>query len=188
MLPVAGGSVAPGSSSAPTIYTTGHSTRPIETLIAMLRAFGIELVVDVRTAPRSRRNPQYGQEALAQSLGAAGIRYLAMSSLGGWRRARASSPNTGWRNAGFRGYADYMLTDEFQHAVEELIALAREQRTAILCAEAVPWRCHRWLIADALVVRGVRVEHIMNETRAQAHRVTPWARVCGTRISYPGPE
>jgi uncharacterized protein (DUF488 family) len=154
----------------------------------MLEAHGIRRVVDVRTVPRSRRNPQYGIEVLPQSLAARRVEYLHMPSLGGLRRAREDSANAGWRNAAFRGYADHMQSPEFEQALEELIALAAEKVTAVMCAEAVPWRCHRSLIADALTVRGVKVKHITGVTGAQPHRLTPFARADGTRIVYPASE
>ena len=167
------------------VFTIGHSTRPIDEFLMLLEAHGIHMVVDVRTVPRSRRNPQFGIDVLPQSLAGHGIDYVHVPSLGGLRHPRHDSPNMGWRNASFRGYADYMQTPEFEQALEELSALARGQPTAVMCAEAVPWRCHRSLIADALTVRGVTVKHIMSPTGAQPHRLTPFARVDGTRISYP---
>jgi len=170
---------------APVLFTIGHSTRSIEDFLALLKAHGMRRVVDVRTVPRSHRNPQFGIEVLPQSLAAAGIDYVHMPSLGGLRHAERDSTNMGWRNASFRGYADYMQTAEFEQALDELMALAREQPTAIMCAEAVPWRCHRSLIGDALTVRGVAVKHIMSLNTAQPHRMTPFARVEGTRIIYP---
>ena len=167
------------------LLTVGHSTRPVEEFVDLLKAHGIRRAVDVRTVPRSRRNPQFGIDVLPESLTAAGIDYVHMPSLGGLRHPRPDSTNTGWRNASFRGYADYMQTAEFEQALEELTALAREQPTAIMCAEAVPWRCHRSLIADALTIRGVTVKHIMSPTSAQPHRLTPFARMDGTRVTYP---
>jgi uncharacterized protein (DUF488 family) len=163
------------------IWTIGHSTRPIEEFIAMLTAHRVQKLVDVRTVPRSRHVPQFNKDALPQPLRAAGIHYLHMPSLGGLRRPRPDSPNTGWRNAGFRGYADYMQTPEFEAALEELIRQARQQRIAIMCAEAAPWRCHRSLIADALSMRGIPVEHIMNTASARAHAL----KVDGFKITYP---
>ena len=152
----------------------------------MLEAHGVEKLIDIRTVPRSRTNPQFNRDALPGSLERAGIAYLHMSALGGLRRPKADSQNTGWRNANFRGYADYMQTGEFSAAIEELIELGRETQIAIMCAEAVPWRCHRSLVADALTVRGVSTEHIMAATRRQAHTLTPFAKVTGTRVTYPG--
>jgi len=166
------------------VSTIGHSTRPIGEFIAILKAHGIEELVDIRTVPRSRHNPQFNRDELPKSLEEAGIAYRHMPALGGLRRARPDSINTGWRNASFRGYADYMQTREFQDALDELIALAREKRIAIMCAEAVEWRCHRSLVADALVVRGIAVEHIQTASRAKPHRLTPFARVEGTGIVY----
>jgi uncharacterized protein (DUF488 family) len=177
-----GGDTAPMS-----VMTVGHSTRSLEEFLDLLRAHGVTLVVDVRTAPGSRRHPQFGRDTLPEALRAAGIDYRHLPGLGGWRRARPDSPNTGWRSAGFRGYADYMLTPGLEAGLQTLIALAREQRVAVMCAEAVPWRCHRSLIADALVVRGVAVEHILSATRRDPHALTPWARVTGTRLTYPAP-
>jgi len=174
------------STTAETVlFTIGHSTRPVEEFMALLEAHGIRRVVDVRTVPRSRRNPWFGIDVLPESLTGAGIDYAHMPSLGGLRRPRDDSANTGWRNASFRGYADYMQMPEFEQALEELVALAREQPTAVACAEALPWRCHRSLIADALTIRGVTVRHIMGRTSAQPHRMTPFARVDGARITYP---
>jgi uncharacterized protein (DUF488 family) len=169
-----------------TILTIGHSTRAIEEFLALLEAHRVERLVDVRTIPRSRRNPQFDRETLPETLGRAGFDYRHMKELGGLRHARRDSPNTGWKNEGFRGFADYMLEREFGEAIERLIELAGEKRTAVMCAEAVPWRCHRSLIADALVVRGIAVEHILSKERTEPHRLTPFARVEGTRVSYPG--
>ena len=168
-----------------TVYTVGHSTLPIERFLAVLRAHGIERLADVRTVPRSRRNPQFNSDALAESLRAAGIEYVPLRELGGLRKPRADSPNAGWRNDGFRGYADYMQTPEFARGLESLLKLGRERRTAIMCAEAVPWRCHRSLVADALAVRGVPVVDILGETERREHALTPFARVHGTTITYP---
>jgi hypothetical protein len=137
--------------------------------------------------PRSRKNPQFNREQLPEALAQAGIGYTHAAGLGGLRRRRAGSVNSGWRNASFRGYADYMQTPEFEASLNALLDLARKERVALMCAEAVPWRCHRSLIADALVVRGVPVEHIISGARAQPHRVTPWAHVDGARITYRSP-
>jgi uncharacterized protein (DUF488 family) len=168
-----------------TIYTIGHSTRTIEEFLAMLKAHGIETLVDVRTAPGSRRNPQFGQESLRGSLHCAGIEYRHMRSLGGLRRPRGDSANTGWRNDSFRGYADYMQTAEFGQAIDDLMAIAAASRTAIMCAEAVPWRCHRSLIGDALLVRGLEVLDILGSSSTRAHTLTSFARLEGLRITYP---
>lgn len=167
------------------MYTVGHSTLPIERFLAVLSAHGIERLADVRTMPRSRRNPQFNADALLESLRAAGIEYVPLRELGGLRKPHADSPNLGWRNDSFRGYADYMQTPEFARGLERLLALGRERRTAIMCAEAVPWRCHRSLVADALAVRGVPVVEILGETKAREHALTPFARVQGTTITYP---
>lgn len=167
------------------IRTIGHGTRAIEELLALLRAHGMVQLVDVRTIPRSRRNPQFGREALAESLPAAGIAYVHMSRLGGLRKARADSVNLGWRNASFRGYADYMETPEFARGLEALVELAWQRPTAIMCAETVPWRCHRSLIADALTARGIAVEHILAAGRAEPHALTAFAAVKGTGVTYP---
>jgi uncharacterized protein (DUF488 family) len=173
------------SEAKTTVLTVGHSARPIAEFIDVLHRHGIELLVDIRTVPGSRRNPQFGQKSLEQSLADAGIRYLHMKSLGGLRRTTEHSINLGWRNASFRGYADYMQTPEFAEAVDELAALAAEQRVAIMCAEAVPWRCHRSLVGDALLVRGIEVIDVLSETSSKPHALTPFAKVDGTRITYP---
>jgi uncharacterized protein (DUF488 family) len=167
------------------VLTVGHSTRPLETFLELLKAHDVRRLVDVRTVPCSRHNPQFNKESLPESLAAVGIKYVHLPGLGGLRHPRRDSPNTGWRNTGFRGFADYMQTPEFEKNLEELLDLARRQRLAIMCAEAVPWRCHRSLIADALAVRGIQVEHIASATRRNQHALTPWARVEGLRITYP---
>ncbi len=171
--------------SSPTIFTIGHSTHPIEEFLAILGAHGIELVADVRTIPRSRHNPHYNSDALEQSLKAAGIGYVHMAGLGGLRHGNKDSINQGWENASFRGFADYMQTEEFDRGVQRLIEIAGRRRTAIMCAEAVPWRCHRSLIGDALTARGVAVMDIMNRASAKPHTLTPWAEVHGTQVTYP---
>jgi uncharacterized protein (DUF488 family) len=176
---------AMGSFAGVRIYTVGHSTRSIDELIELLRAFEITVLADIRTVPRSRHNPQFERGALEASLGAEGIRYVHVAELGGLRRASKDSPNMGWRNASFRGYADHMLTPAFAEGLATLRELADEGQVAIMCAEAVPWRCHRSLVADALTVRGVMVEHVTSATRASPHRLTPFAEVDGTRITYP---
>ena len=167
------------------LYTVGHSTRPIDELVALLRAFDVTIVADIRTIPRSRYNPQFDADALRSTLPSRSFRYVHLSELGGLRRARKDSPNAGWRNASFRGYADYMLTEDFERGLASLHALTSEGRIALMCAEAVPWRCHRSLVADALTVRGAHVEHIMSPARATPHHVTRFAEVTGTRITYP---
>ncbi len=167
------------------VLTVGHSSRPLGEFLRLLEAHGVTRVVDVRKMPRSRRNPQFSGDALAPALREAGIDYAYLSGLGGLRRRRPDSPNGAWKNASFQGYADHMLTPEFEAALDELLDLARGERVALMCAEAVPWRCHRSLIADALVVRGVPVAHILSATKAPAHELRPWACVEGTRITYP---
>ena len=167
------------------VLTIGHSTRSIEEFIGLLQAHRVSRVVDVRTVPRSRHNPQFNKDSLPASLGKAGLRYVHMPGLGGLRHARRDSINLGWRNASFRGYADYMQTPEFEENLEELIALAGQERIAIMCAEAVPWRCHRSLIADWLTVRGICTEDIMSVTQCRLHALTPFAKVRGTTVTYP---
>jgi uncharacterized protein (DUF488 family) len=172
-------------SMPPVVYTIGHSTRRLEEFMELLRKNGVRRVVDVRTMPRSKRNPQYNVDGLPASLAKAGIAYTHIAALGGLRRARPDSPNGGWRNASFRGYADYMQTAEFEAALGELVELARGEPCALMCAEAVPWRCHRSLVADALVVRGHEVLEILGAQKPAAHKLTPFARVEGLRITYP---
>ncbi|HTJ45699.1 MAG TPA: DUF488 domain-containing protein [Kofleriaceae bacterium] len=166
-----------------TIFTIGHSTRPIEDFIALLRAHGVKRLVDIRTIPRSRANPQYGRGALGRALRNRRIAYTYRKELGGLRRAAKDSPNAAWRNPSFRGYADYMQTPEFEHALDDLLEL--DGPIAIMCAEAVPWRCHRSLVADALVAREVPVAHIMSATRANPHELTSFAKVRRRRVTYP---
>jgi len=167
------------------VFTVGHSTLPIERFVALLRAYDIRRLADVRTVPRSRHNPQFNADALASALRAESIEYVPLPSLGGLRHARKDSPNAGWRNASFRGYADYMQTPEFEAGLDALIRMSREKRTAIMCAEAVPWRCHRSLVADALEVRDIPAVEILSATNARLHEMTPFARVDGTRVTYP---
>jgi uncharacterized protein (DUF488 family) len=167
------------------IFTIGHSTLSIETFLALLQAYGIERLADIRTIPRSRHNPQFNDAALAESLKARHLEYLHLKALGGLRRPRKDSRNTGWRNESFRGFADYMQTEEFRDALAALIRMGRERRVAIMCAEAVPWRCHRSLVADALAVRGVPVVEILSQSSYRIHELTPFAQVDGVRITYP---
>lgn len=167
------------------IFTVGHSTRSAEEFVALLQAHRIELLVDVRTVPRSRHNPQFNRDTLPDTLRRAGIEYLHLAELGGLRKARADSANTGWRNLSFRGFADYMETPEFENGLARLMDAAGTRRAAVMCAEAVPWRCHRSLIGDALVARGAEVFELSSMTRSQPHRMTPFAQVEGTRVSYP---
>ena len=169
----------------PLIWTVGHSTRPVDALIEMLKAHGVKRLMDIRTVPKSRYNPQYNREALERSLRDADIVYEHMKALGGLRHPREDSPNRGWRNKSFRGYADYMQTPEFESALVALAGTAAHEAVAIMCAEAVPWRCHRSLISDALTARGYRVEHIMSATKSYPHTMTSFARVEGTSVTYP---
>ena len=168
-----------------TIFTVGHSTLAIERFTALLAAYGIERLADVRTVPRSRRNPQFNADSLAESLRAHGVEYVPLGELGGLRKPQPDSPNAGWRNESFRGYADYMQTEPFARGLARLIELAGARRTAIMCAEAVPWRCHRSLVADALGARGIPVVEILGEASYREHALTPFARVSGTSVTYP---
>jgi uncharacterized protein (DUF488 family) len=171
----------------PVIFTIGHSTRPIEVFVRLLKAHGVQRVIDVRTIPRSRHNPQFNRDRLSPALHRARVHYKHMAGLGGLRHARPDSVNTAWRNASFRGYADYMQTQEFKDTLQRCIDLATREPVALMCAEAVPWRCHRSLIADALVARGIAVDEITSGVRAQPHVLTPWAHVEGTEVTYPAP-
>jgi uncharacterized protein (DUF488 family) len=175
-----------GRSSKRTLYTVGHSTRTLDELVVLLRAHGVGAVADVRLIPKSRRYPHFNAESLALSLPERGLTYLPFRSLGGRRRPLKDSPNMGWRNESFRGYADYLATDAFKTALAELLAVAADVPTAIMCAEAVPWRCHRSLIADAALVRGWKVLDIMSQTSATPHKLTKFARVEGQTLTYPG--
>jgi uncharacterized protein (DUF488 family) len=172
--------------SSPTLYSIGHSTRPIDAFLEILRAHGIRQLADIRTIPRSRRVPQFNTDALRETLAAAGIGYAHLPALGGLRKPRPDSPNGGWRNASFRGYADYMATEEFARGLEALVDLAATAPTAMMCAEAVPWRCHRSLVADALLARGIRTLHLMSPTKADEHELTSFAKIAAGRVSYPG--
>ena len=172
-----------GNTKKLTVMTIGHSTHPLDEFIKILEAHGAEELVDVRTIPRSRHNPQFNRDKLAKGLGKIG--YTHISGLGGLRRTRKDSPNTGWRNASFRGFADYMQTEEFEISLEKLVEIARKKQVAIMCAEALPWRCHRSLIADALTVRKIHVEHIYSITSIKTHELTPFAKVEGVKITYP---
>ena len=172
-----------------TVFTIGHSTRPIGEFLDLLRAQGIRQLLDIRTIPKSRRNPQFNTDALAASLAAAGVRYMHMKDLGGLRHPARDSINLGWRNESFRGYADYMQTPEFVAALDRALHLAEETSPAVfMCAEAVPWRCHRSLVADALIVRGIRVLEIVSAAQPKEHTLTPFARVRGLRITYPADQ
>lgn len=167
------------------VCTIGHSNHQLETFISLLKANDVVHVLDVRTVPRSRHNPQFGIDSLPSSLRGAEIRYTHFPGLGGLRHSHPDSPNGGWRNASFRGYADYMQTPEFAANVEQVARLAAHERCALMCAEAVPWRCHRSLIADALTVRGILVEDIIGAKGRKLHVLTPWAHVDGLKILYP---
>jgi len=167
------------------VLTIGHSNRPLDEFLAMVKAHGVQLLIDVRIAPHSRYNPQFNKEALPDALASVGVDYLHMAGLGGHRHPLKESINTGWKNVSFRGYADYMQTAEFEQNVAELLRLAKDRLTAIMCAESVPWRCHRSLIADALTARGIEVQHIMTVDRADPHKLTPFARVEFAKVTYP---
>ena len=172
----------------PLICTIGHSTHPLEEFVNLLKKNEVTHLLDVRTVPRSRHNPQFNKETLPESLRAVGIKYTHLPGLGGLRHARKDSINEGWRNASFRGYADYMQTQEFVENVHQVIEFAEHDRCALMCAEAVPGRCHRSLIADALVVRGVRVEDIIDNHGRKPHSLTPWAQTDGLKIFYPAQQ
>ena len=167
------------------VLTVGHSTRPLGEFIALLKAHSVARLIDVRTVPRSRHNPQFNGDTLPAALAAAGVGYEHLAGLGGFRRTHPGSLNTGWRNLSFRGYADYMQTSEFADNLAGLIARVTHERIVLMCAEALPWRCHRSLIADALLVHGLRVEEITSGTRRQIHVLTRFAKVSGLVITYP---
>jgi uncharacterized protein (DUF488 family) len=169
----------------PCVLTIGHSTRTWEVFLGLLRAHGIKRVIDVRSIPRSRHNPQFNREILSAKLRSVRIGYVHLRKLGGLRHARRDSPNMGWRNTSFRGFADYMQSSDFDAGLQRLMKLGQQKRSAIMCAEAVPWRCHRSLIADALTVRGVQVEDILSKKRSQVHSLISFAHVQGHRITYP---
>jgi uncharacterized protein (DUF488 family) len=169
------------------LYTIGHSTRSLDELVDLLREHGITLLADVRTAPGSRRMPHFTKAALAVDLPARGVQYAHLPELGGLRRPRPDSPNAGWRNESFRGYADHMADPDFVAGLEHLVEWGRDRDVAFMCAEAVPWRCHRSLIADALLVRGIGVTHIVGPGRTQPAALTPFAHVGGGQVTYPGP-
>jgi hypothetical protein len=173
--------------AAGSIFTVGHSTRDIESFISLLRVYGVEQLVDIRTVPRSRHNPQFNADVLGRALGG-GIGYVGCTALGGLRHPQRDSPNAGWRNRSFQGYADYMQTAAFRDALNSLIELSRAKSTAIMCAEAVPWRCHRSLVADALLVHGIPVVDILSESSFRPHKLTPFAQVQGVHITYPGEQ
>jgi uncharacterized protein (DUF488 family) len=176
------------ATTAATIWTIGHSTRSLEEFLALLAAFRIEAVTDVRRFPGSRRQPQFAYEALAQSLPAHGIAYHWLPQLGGGRRTRPDSPNTAWRNAAFRGYADHLASAEFAEGLASLLALAARQRTAVMCAEAVWWHCHRSIIADVLKLRGIEVIHILGLQHGVVHPWTSAAHVENGELNYAAPQ
>jgi uncharacterized protein (DUF488 family) len=173
------------SAPEPLICTIGHSTRPLDEFVSLLKINEVVHVLDVRTVPRSRQNPQFNKETLPDFLRAAGIKYTHLPELGGLRHAHKDSINGAWRNASFRGYADYMQTPEFAVNVQNVIEFAAHERCALMCAEAVPWRCHRSLIADVLTLHGMRVEDIISAKGRKLHLMTPWAKKDGLKISYP---
>jgi uncharacterized protein (DUF488 family) len=177
--------MSPDSASRLVVFSIGHSTRSFDEFVSLLVTHGVRQVVDIRTIPKSRRHPQFERDALAAALPGRGIEYRHLPGLGGLRHPRRDSPNTGWRNESFRGYADYMGTPTFERALDDLIALARTQPTAMMCAEAVWWRCHRGLVADALVVRDVEVRHIVSAAAPAEHQLNPMARVVDGRLVYP---
>ena len=168
-----------------TVLTIGHSTRTAEEFVKLLEAYGVSLMVDVRSVPRSRHNPQFNKEALPDYLKHFGIRYMHLPDIGGLRHPKPNSVNNAWTNPSFRGYADYMQTQEFIDSILKIVALAKENRLALMCAEALPWRCHRSLISDALVVRHIRVEHIIGLNSTIRHELSEFAHVEGTKITYP---
>jgi len=176
---------AKAAGQPPIIFTIGHSTRTLEEFIELVSGHGVQAVADVRQYPRSRRLPHFNDDSLAQHLPKAGIKYVPLKALGGRRKTSADSINLGWRNESFRGYADFMQTPEFGVALNDLIELAARRPTAIMCAEAVPWRCHRSLIADALLIRGLNVLDILSPAAPKAHKLTPFAKVDGLQLTYP---
>lgn len=170
------------------VFTIGHSTRSLKEFIRLVKAHGVQRVIDVRSIPRSRHNPQFNRGHLSPALHRVRMHYRHLPGLGGLRHARRDSTNTGWRNASFRGYADYMQTSAFGESLNRCVEFATLECVVLMCAEAVPWRCHRSLIADALLVRGIQVQEITSDTRTRSHVLTPWARVRGTQVAYPAPR
>ncbi len=168
-----------------TIYTIGHSTRTLHEFVSLLNVYNVTLLVDVRTVPRSRHNPQFNKETFAETLKPYGVKYMHLPEIGGLRHPKRDSINLAWKNMGFRGYADYMQTKEFTDNLLKITALARENCLALMCAEALPWRCHRSLISDALVVRHIKVLHIISATSTITHELTEFAHVEGTKVTYP---
>jgi uncharacterized protein (DUF488 family) len=171
-----------------TVWTVGHSTRTIEEFVLLLKHYGIWTLVDIRTVPKSRKNPQFNKDELERVMPEAGIDYVFEKKLGGLRKPKKDSVNAGWHNESFRGYADYMQTPEFEEALGRLIELAEKKNTAIMCAEVLPWRCHRSLVADALLIRGFEIVEIFDEKESGPHKLTPFAVVEGERITYPPSE
>lgn len=180
--------MAIGEPGVGVVFTVGHSTRTVDQLAQLLAEQDVELLCDIRTVPKSRHNPQFHVDRLPAELAPYQLSYTHLSGLGGWRAATAESPNDGWRNTGFRNYADYMLTDKFTDALDGLLKTASQATPALMCAEAVPWRCHRWLVADALLVRDVPVRHILGPGQVRDATLTSFAQVNGTRITYPMPD
>jgi len=176
---------APAKKKQLTIFAIGHSTRPLEEFIELLRANGVKRVIDIRTIPRSRHNPQFNRDTLGPAMRKSGVAYVHLKKLGGLRHAKQDSVKLGWHNAGFRGFADYMETPEFAAGLARAIKLAEAKPSALMCAEAVPWRCHRSLVADALVVRGIQILDIVSASPPRPHKLTPFARVRGVHITYP---
>lgn len=174
------------SDAARVVMTIGHSTRSAEDFLALLQAHGVKAVADVRAVPKSRRHPHFAREALASFLAGHGVAYEHFPGLGGLRKPRPDSVNTGWRHPSFRAYADHMQSIEFRHALDALLMFAENSLTAVMCAESQWWQCHRQLIADALVARGIEVRHIMSPRSAPAHQLTSFARIDGARVWYPG--
>jgi uncharacterized protein (DUF488 family) len=167
------------------VYTVGHSTRTADEFLALLRAYGVAGIADVRTVPRSRRHPHFSREALVALLSAQDIGYLHLPGLGGLRKPERDSPNRGWHHAGFRGYADHMRTSEFAAALDRLLVFAADRQAAVMCAEAKWWQCHRQLVADALLARAIEVRHIMSARDAPRHELTPFAQITGSTVQYP---
>ena len=167
------------------IFTIGHSTRPLDSFVSILKSYGINLVVDIRSIPRSWHNPQFNKETLPAALALHGIEYIHMAGLGGLRKSHPDSLNLGWHNASFRSYADYMQTNEFKSSLETLVEMSAKNNLVIMCAETLPWRCHRSLVADALLIRGIKVQDIFKEGVSKEHKLTPFAQVRGMEITYP---
>lgn len=174
-----------GSPAETTVFTIGHSTRTLEEFMHLISSYGVNMIVDVRTVPRSRHNSQFNKETFAEILKTFGIKYLHIKELGGFRRSLPDSINLALESRSFRGYADYMQTKEFTDYLLRIVALARENCLSIMCAEAVPWRCHRILLSDALLIRNIKVKHILTETSSINHELTPLAKVEGNKITYP---